>query len=52
MRTLTPGSDRAQTFDHLAERNVRLLDKYQKDLISEAETPFRLGGSGESGGRA
>ena len=26
MRTLTPGSDRAQTFDHLAERNLGLLD--------------------------
>ena len=49
MRTLTPGSDRAQTFDHLAERNLRLLDKYQKDLISQAETPFRLG---EPGGGA
>jgi predicted amidohydrolase len=49
MRTLTPGSDRAQTFDHLAERNLPLLDKYQKDLISPAETPFRLG---EPGGDA
>ena len=44
MRTLTPGSDRAQTFDHLAGRNLHLLDKYQKDLISQAQTPFRLGG--------
>lgn len=43
MRTLTPGSDRAQTFDHLAERNLHLLDKYQKDLLGQARTPFRLG---------
>jgi predicted amidohydrolase len=44
MRTLTPGSDRAQTFDHLATRNLRLLNAYQKELISEAETSFPLGG--------
>jgi predicted amidohydrolase len=44
MRTLTPGSDRAQTFDHLALRNLRMLSAYQKDLISEAETSFQLGG--------
>jgi predicted amidohydrolase len=44
MRTLTPGSDRPQTFDHLAVRNLRLLANHQKDLIGEAETPFRLGG--------
>ena len=44
MRTLTPGSDRAQTFDHLATRNLRMLSAYQKELISEAATPFPLGG--------
>jgi predicted amidohydrolase len=44
MAALTPGSDRAQTFDHLAERNLGLLDTYQKDLIGQARTPFRLGG--------
>jgi predicted amidohydrolase len=44
MRSLTPGSDRAQTFDHLALRNLRLLSAHQKDLIAEAETSFQLGG--------
>ncbi|NUR62071.1 MAG: carbon-nitrogen hydrolase family protein [Catenulispora sp.] len=44
MRTLTPGSDRAQTFDHLATRNLRMLSAYQKELISEAATAFPLGG--------
>ncbi|OLE27933.1 MAG: carbon-nitrogen hydrolase family protein [Catenulispora sp. 13_1_20CM_3_70_7] len=32
MRTLTPGSDRAQTFDHLAGRNLKLLSAYQQEL--------------------
>jgi predicted amidohydrolase len=44
MRTLTPGSDRAQTFDHLASRNLRMLNAYQKELVSEAATSFPLGG--------
>ena len=46
MRTLTPGSDRTQGFDHLAERNLRLLDSYQKDLIREAQTPFPASAAG------
>jgi predicted amidohydrolase len=45
MRTLTPGSDRAQTFDHLAARNLKLLAAYQHELIAAAGTPFRLGDS-------
>ncbi|NUP46999.1 MAG: carbon-nitrogen hydrolase family protein [Catenulispora sp.] len=44
LRTLTPGSDRPQSFDHLATRNLRMLSAYQKELVGEAETPFRLGG--------
>ncbi|MBW8805114.1 MAG: carbon-nitrogen hydrolase family protein [Catenulisporales bacterium] len=43
MRTLTPGSDRAQTFDHLAGRNLKLLSAYQQELSSAATTPFPLG---------
>ncbi|HEV7931660.1 MAG TPA: carbon-nitrogen hydrolase family protein [Actinomadura sp.] len=40
MVSLTPGSSVPQSFDHLAERNLDLYDRYAKDLLGEARTGF------------
>jgi predicted amidohydrolase len=40
MASLTPGSSVPQSFDHLAERNLDLYDRYAKDLLGEARTGF------------
>lgn len=46
MACLTPGSDRRQTFDHLAARNLALLHRYREDLDAPAKTAFPHGGAG------
>lgn len=43
MRSLTPGSSVAQTFDHLADRNLALIRKNVELLTAEARTSFKLG---------
>ena len=40
MRSLTPGSSVRHGFDHLAERNLALYEKYAADLVAPAETSF------------
>jgi predicted amidohydrolase len=40
---LTPGSSRAQSFDHLADRNLSLLQRYADDLAAPAKTTFPYG---------
>ena len=54
MRSLTPGSSVAQSFDHLADRNLELLAKYADRLAAPAATSFdyrRPTGSGSPGQR-
>ncbi|MBX6766940.1 MAG: carbon-nitrogen hydrolase family protein [Actinomadura rubrobrunea] len=40
MASLTPGSSVPHSFDHLAERNLEVYDKYAADLLGPASTPF------------
>src|SRR4029079_11293003 len=40
LASLTPGSNIAQTFDHLADRNLDLIRKYADDLQATAKTTF------------
>ncbi|GAA4154266.1 carbon-nitrogen hydrolase family protein [Actinomadura keratinilytica] len=40
MASLTPGSSVRHSFDHLAERNLELYEKYAADLLGPASTPF------------
>ncbi|MEV7005026.1 carbon-nitrogen hydrolase family protein [Streptosporangium sp. NPDC051022] len=37
---MSPGSDRPQVFDHLADRNTGLYTRYRDDLTAPARTPF------------
>lgn len=41
MPSLTPGSSVPQSFDHLAERNLDLYERYAADLVRPAKTTFR-----------
>jgi deaminated glutathione amidase len=43
MGSLTPGSSRPQPFDHLAERNLDLLNRYADTLAGPAKTSFPYG---------
>jgi deaminated glutathione amidase len=43
MGSLTPGSSQLQTFDHLAERNLDLLNRYADTLAAPAKTSFPYG---------
>ncbi len=40
MRSLTPGSSVPQVFDHLADRNLDLIKRYQDDLLRPTHTSF------------
>ncbi len=40
MAALSPGSSVPQSFDHLADRNLELIQRYASDLARECETPF------------
>lgn len=40
MSSLTPGSSVAQSFDHLAERNLDLIRKHAETLLGEGASPF------------
>ena len=40
MTSLTPGSSVAQSFDHLADRNLDLIKRYADDLAAPAASPF------------
>jgi predicted amidohydrolase len=51
MPSLTPGSSVPQSFDHLAERNVELYERYAKELLGEARTSFDYGISPRPRGR-
>jgi deaminated glutathione amidase len=42
LASLTPGSSVAQRFDHLAERNLALIDRYADDLARPARSRFPL----------
>jgi deaminated glutathione amidase len=44
MATVTPGSNIPQRFDHLADRNLALVERHLDDLRRPAATPFPLGG--------
>lgn len=44
MVSMTPGSSVAQSFDHLADRNLDLIRKYADTLLGEARSPFGHGG--------
>lgn len=41
MASLTPGSNIAQSFDHLADRNLKLLDNYADVLQGAGATSFK-----------
>ena len=43
MASLTPGSSVPQAFDHLADRNLALIERYAADLAKPAATSFPLG---------
>lgn len=43
MSALTPGSSVPQSFDHLADRNLALLNRYADLLLGPAKTSFDLG---------
>ena len=43
MAALTPGSSVPQAFDHLAERNLDLIERYIDDLRRPAKSAFPLG---------
>ncbi len=40
MASLTPGSSVGQVFDHLADRNLALIERYADDLVRPARTSF------------
>ena len=40
LRSLTPGSSVPQRFDHLADRNLALIERHLDDLRRPASTPF------------
>ncbi|UQX90084.1 carbon-nitrogen hydrolase family protein [Jatrophihabitans telluris] len=40
MTTLTPGSSVAQSFDHLADRNLALIRKHADVLLADARSPL------------
>jgi predicted amidohydrolase len=44
MSALTPGSSIPQSFDHLADRNLTLINKNADALLGEAASSFRLSG--------
>jgi predicted amidohydrolase len=44
MASLTPGSSVAQSFDHLADRNLTLIRRHADALLGEAATSFAHGG--------
>jgi hypothetical protein len=44
MRSLTPGSSVAQSFDHLADRNMSLIRRNADVLLSDAATSFPYDG--------
>jgi predicted amidohydrolase len=44
MSALTPGSSIPQSFDHLADRNLTLINKNADALLGEAKSSFRLSG--------
>jgi predicted amidohydrolase len=41
--SLTPGSSVAQPFDHLADRNLELINKHADALLGPARSPFAKG---------
>jgi predicted amidohydrolase len=41
LASLTPGSNVPQRFDHLADRNLALVERHLDDLRRPARTPFR-----------
>lgn len=43
MATLTPGSSVAQSFDHLADRNLALIRNHADALLGEARSSFKIG---------
>jgi predicted amidohydrolase len=43
LRSLTPGSNVPQRFDHLADRNLALIRNHIDDLTAPASTPFPHG---------
>ena len=43
MASLTPGSSVPQAFDHLAERNLDLIERYVDDLRRPAKAAFPHG---------
>ncbi|MEI7549394.1 MAG: carbon-nitrogen hydrolase family protein [Actinomycetes bacterium] len=47
MVSLTPGSSVGQPFDHLADRNLDLLEKYSDLLKGPADTPFTFSRPGK-----
>jgi predicted amidohydrolase len=44
MAAVTSGSSVAQRFDHLADRNLAMVERHLNDLRRPAATPFPLGG--------
>ena len=40
LRSLTPGSNIKQSFDHLRDRNLDLIRRHREDLERPAESPF------------
>ena len=43
LRSLTPGSNVPQRFDHLADRNLAFVRNHLDDLTAPAKTPFPHG---------
>jgi predicted amidohydrolase len=43
LASLTPGSNVPQRFDHLADRNLRLVERHLAELRAPARTPFPHG---------
>ncbi len=44
LATLTPGISVAQSFDHLADRNLELIRRHADALLGPAASPFHVGG--------
>jgi hypothetical protein len=40
LRSLTPGSNVPQRFDHLADRNLDFIRSHLDELAAPAKTPF------------
>jgi predicted amidohydrolase len=40
LASLTPGSSVPQVFDHLADRNLDLIERYRDDLTAPSKSPF------------